>query len=283
MHPRRSHEPATWRGRCTSACLAVALLLTAAHAHAFVVAPAGRPGEYLKWGGSLAAGTPGGEVTWGFVAAGTPGSAACGPYCRGASLGELANYYPTPELDNHTLPAALTDPQAAFEAAFHAWSQVADLHFRYVGIDTSMRPFNDDAARSPMIRIGIFAFDGAWAYCTAAVAFAAPPNLGSIAGDIFLNANVGFQRSNVPDGHEVLDFPAGGGLHLTDLQLLALHEVGHAIGLGDSDAPQSVLFVGITDSASLRSHPAWRVPQPDDIAGARFLYGEKPKAGRISR
>jgi hypothetical protein len=271
------------RGRCASACLAVALSVTGGHAHAFVVAPAGRPGEYLKWGRSLAAGTPGGEVTWGLVAAGTPGGDACGPYCRGTSLGELANFYPTPALDNRTAPAALTEVQAAFQAAFDAWSQVADLQFRYVGIDTSMRPFNDDAASSPMIRIGIFAFDGTWAYSTAAVAFAAPPNLGSVAGDIFLNANVGFQRSRVPDGHEVLDFPAGGGLHLTDLQLLALHEVGHAIGLGDSDAPQSVLFVGITDSALLRSHPAWRVPQADDIAGARFLYGEKPKAALATR
>lgn len=242
-------------------------------AEAFVVAPTGRPGEYLKWGDSLAAGTPGGVVTWGFVAAGTPGSAACGPYCPGASLGELANFYPTPRLDHHQAPLALEDLRADFQAAFDAWSQVADLQFRYLGIDTSRRPVNDDAAGSPMIRIGIFAFGGTWAHCMAAAAFAAPPNLGSIAGDIFLNANVGFQRSDAPEGDALLDFPAGGGLHLSDIRMLALHEIGHAIGLGDSAEPRSVLCGGDASSASLRRRPAWRTPQADDIAGAQMLYG----------
>lgn len=277
MRPRRE-EQLTWRGRCAGACLVAALSAATLRAEAFVVAPASRAGEYLKWGRSLVAGTPGGVVTWGFAAAGTPGGAACVPYCRGTSLGELANFYPMPARDNHTEPLPLAELHAAFQAAFDAWSRVADVEFRYLGIDSSKRPFNDEAANTPMIRIGIFAFDGTWAHCMAAAAFAPPPNLGSIAGDILLNANVGFQRSNAPEGGPLPDFPVGGGLHLTDLRLLALHEVGHAIGLGDTTESQSVLCSDSPDSALLRRHPAWRGPQADDVAGARFLYGP-PRGG----
>lgn len=272
MRPRRE-EQLTWRRRCAGACLVAALSAAALRAEAFVVAPASRAGEYLKWGRSLVAGTPGGVVTWGFAAAGTPGSAACEPYCAGTSLGELANFYPMPARHNRTEPLPLAELHGAFQAAFDAWSRVAHVEFRYLGIDDSKRPFNDEAANTPMIRIGIFAFGGTWAHCMAAAAFAPPPNLGSIAGDIFLNANVGFQRSNAPEGGDLPDFPVGGGLHLTELRLLALHEVGHAIGLGDTAEPRSLLCSDSADSALLRHHPPWREPQADDVAGARFLYG----------
>ena len=269
----QSHEWRWLTGRCAGALLSVAAACVPTSSLAFVVTSTGKPDEYLKWGPSQLAGTPGGVVTWGFVAAGTPGSDACRHYCPGNSLGELPNFYAAPALHNRKTPLALEDLRSTFQAAFDAWSAVANVQFRYLGLDTSMKPINDPSATSPMIRIGIYAFDGLWAHCMAGAAFSAPPNAGSIAGDIFLNVNVGFQRSFAEADSEVQHFPAGNGLHMMDLSLLALHEVGHAIGLGDSAEPDSVLCSGDAPSASVRRQLLWRKPRADDVAGAQFLYG----------
>ncbi len=239
---------------------------------AYEVVAAQRDGEYLKWGASRRAGTGGGEVTWGFVAAGTPGGDHCGVFCPGASLGELPNFYADPRRGNTPQPLRIEHLQPVFQAAFDAWSAVADIRFRYVGVDASMRPMADPAARSPMIRIGIWRHAGLAAHFCAAAAF--PPGLkgGIGSGQIYLNANVGYQLSDEPEGSRLQDFPLGGGLHMTDLLLLALRETGHTIGLADSLDADSMMCRGDA-SATLRPTLLWRHPRADDIAGARFLYG----------
>jgi hypothetical protein len=259
--------------------VAAAGLLEAAPVRSFEVVSAGPPGEYLKWGASKRAGTSGGEVTWGFVAAGTPGTDYCDPYCRGESLGALPHFYPSPRQDNHTAALPIDQLQPIFQAAFDAWSAVADIHFRYVGIDISLAPIDDPAVTQPMIRIGIWRHAGLAAYFCAAVAY--PPGLrgsGAVA-HVFLNANVGYQLSHEAEGTRIDDFPHGGGLHMTDLYLLALRETGHTIGFADSNASESVMCRGDA-SATLRPTPLWRGPRADDIAGARFLYGAPAPRGR---
>jgi hypothetical protein len=236
------------------------------------VTPGLQPGEWLKWGASGLAGTPGGEVTWGFVAEGTPGSDYCGHYCRGTSLAALPNFYPNPDRDNGTAPMTLSGLQPVFQAAFNAWSAVADVQFRYAGIDDSRRPINDTAATRPMIRIGIYRFDGMAAYFVAAATFAPPPNGRTGAGDLLLNANVGYQRSVAAQDQPLLAFPAGGGLHMSDLYQLALHEIGHALGLGDTMDADAVLWGG-GPSPACAPACVWREPRADDVAGAQFLYG----------
>jgi hypothetical protein len=131
--------------------------------------------------GSNVAGTPGGVATWGFVAAGTPGTSACGSYCIGSRVDLLPNFYATPDRDNRTTPTTLVNIQAAVQAAF-----------------------------------------------------------------------VGFQLSSAPEDSELQPFPVGNGLHMTDVYMLALHEIGHAIGLGDSAVADSVLCNADPSSASLR-------------------------------
>lgn len=246
--------------------------MQAASSCAFEVVSAGSPGEYLKWGASKRAGTSGGEVTWAFVAAGTPGSAHCSPYCPGESLGALPHFYPSPRTDNQTAAMPIEHLQPIFQAAFDAWSAVADVRFRYLGVDDSLAPIEGPAAPVPMIRIGIWRHAGLAAYFCAEVAY--PPGLrgSSATAYVFLNANVGYQLSHEAEGSRIDDFPRGGGLHMTDLYLLALRETGHTIGLADSTAAASVMRRGDA-SATLRPTAMWRSPRADDIAGARFLYG----------
>ena len=191
----------------------------------------------------------------------------------GKSVDSVPNFYATPERDNRTTPTTLLSLRAAIQAAFDTWSSVADVQFQYVGVDHSMKPINDPTATSPQIRIGVYSFGGLWSHCLAGAAFAAPPNVGTVAGDIFLNANVGFQLSNAPEGSELLSFPLGDGLHMMDVYLLALHEIGHAIGLGDSGDADSVMCNADPSSASLRRQYLWHKLGADDIAGAQFLYG----------
>lgn len=258
-----------------AALVALAALLEARPVRSFEVVATASPGEYLKWGASRRAGTSGGEVTWGFAAAGTPGTDHCAPYCAGDSLDALPHFYPSPRRDNLTVAMPLAQLQPIFQAAFDAWSAVADIRFRYVGIDTSRAPVGDPAATQPMIRIGIWRHAGLAAYFCAAVAY--PPGLGgrSEVAHVFLNANVGYQLSDEAEGSRIDDFPRGGGLHMTDLYLLALRETGHTIGLADSKASESVLCRG-DESATVRPTLLRRTPRADDIAGARFLYGAPP-------
>jgi hypothetical protein len=248
---------------------------------AYEVIPTGRPNEYRKWGPSNLAGTCGGVVTWGFLAAGTPGSRYCGIFCEGRSSDSLPNFYTNPETSNTASAVTLVSLQPVVQSAFDTWSSVADIQFRYVGVDTSMKPINDPTALSPMIRIGAYAFGGFIAFFTAGAAFSPPPNGGTGAGDIFCNTNVGFQLASSADGTRLQDFPVGGGLHMTDVYELALHEIGHALGLGNSTDPDAVMWRGL-GSPTLNPVYKRRGLAADDMAGARFLYGsarscESPK------
>ena len=65
-------------------------------------------------------GTGGGVVTWGFLAAGTPGSDYRAIYCVGKSLDTLRNFYASPRVGNETVARTLPSLQPAIQAAFDA-------------------------------------------------------------------------------------------------------------------------------------------------------------------
>ena len=91
-----------------------------------------------------------------------------------------------------------------------------------------------------------YPFDGAGGVL-AHTFYPAPPNPEPIAGDLHLDA----------------DEPWRSGANV-DLYSVALHEAGHALGLGHSDRPGSVMYPYYKLSTGLTD---------DDIAGIRALYG----------
>lgn len=252
--------------------LAAALIAcsVAAPAAAFETFPGGG-GDVLKWGASNTPGTPGGIVTWGFMAAGTPGSAYCADACPGNSTLDLPNFYANPGSSNATSTLNLLTLQSTLQAAFDQWSTVADITFQYVGIDNSLAPINAPGATTPMIRIGAFAM----ANFSGAVGYAPPPNGGTGAGELLFNTNVGYQMSSGAEGSALQQFPAGGGFYMNDVVGLALHEIGHTLGLAHSTDLTSVMCGWPATTCDNLDTVTQRL-KADDIAGAQFLYGIAP-------
>lgn len=193
----------------------------------FVLSPTS-PG---KWG-PPAMGT-GATVTWSIMSAGVTTDA-------GVSV----------SLDS-IMPVGYFD---VIQAAFDAWSAVANITFSYV-IDNGVA-FNAGGT-SADIRIGAHLFDGPSG--TLAHGYYPPSNGTSAAGDIHF------------DSSETWKIGFGGGGF--DVFQVAAHEIGHAIGLNHTAVPASLMNAFYTEDFSGL--------QADDIAGAQFIYGapiEVPEA-----
>ncbi len=260
-----------------SGLLVAAWLSCATAAQAYSVIPQGGS-NYNKWGASLVSGTPGGVVTWGFMAAGTPGSAYCSDACPGVSTLSLPNFYADPANNNVTSSISLLSLQSTLQAAFDKWSAVANVSFQFVGTDSSGLPINDPAATSPMIRVGAFSFNNSF---SAAVGYSPPPNGGTGSGDLLFNTAVGFQLASGAEGSALQLYPAGGGYYMNDINGLALHEIGHTLGLLHTNDASAVMCGYPTASCSNLNQVTQQL-RADDIAGAQFLYGPAapvPEAG----
>lgn len=203
----------------------VAALTAPMAASAYVLGPTS-PG---KWG-SPVFGT-GATVTWSLMPTGT----SCTQEFAGCTITSFADFMPV-------------GWQAAVQAAFDAWSAVADLTFIQVADDGAA--FNT-ATTSGDIRIGLHAFDGPGG--TLAHGYYPPNNGLTAAGDIHFDIaelwKVGF-----------------GGPGFDIFQVLA-HELGHALGLAHTGVPSSLMNPFYTE--------AFSGPQADDIAGMQFIYGAR--------
>jgi len=147
-----------------------------------------------------------------------------------------------------TLPSKLdpTATQGEIVRALAEWASYTNLSFTE-GSDPS-------ADRNVDIKFASGAHGDAYPFTGAAGMLAhtfypAPPNSEPIAGDMHLNADENWQI-----GSDI------------DVFSVALHEAGHALGLGHTDNPESVMYPYYHIQTGLSA---------DDIAGIQALYGSK--------
>jgi hypothetical protein len=202
---------------------ALALPLTAS---AFVLGPT-TPG---KWG-SPVLGT-GASITYSFMPTGT----SCAIEFAGCTVAALSDFMPAGYLTQ-------------IQAAFSAWSGVANLTFTQVADDGAAV---NAATTSGQLRFGGHTFDGPFGVL--AHGFYPPNNGNTIAGDMHFDPAEAWKTSF-------------GGAGISIFQVTA-HELGHALGLDHTAVSNSLMNPFYTE--------AFSGPQADDIAGMRFLYGAVP-------
>jgi hypothetical protein len=181
-----------------------------------------------KWG-SAAQGTPGGTITYSFMGNGISFSGE--GFGNSVALTSLPNFQ----------PCFITKIQNAFAT----WQVVANINF--VQVTDNGAPF-DSANAVGDIRIGVHAFDGPSGLL--AHAYYPPPNGTSAAGDIHF------------DSAENWSCNTSG----TDIGIVALHEIGHSLGLGHENTTTVAVMDPIYNSSITTL-------QADDINGVESIYG----------
>jgi len=201
-------------------------------------------------------------ITWGFVPDGTamdPGFPLA-PEATGTS-----NVSALRAAVDATYGAGAFDE--ALARAFETWELVAGVSF--VGpLDDTGQPLGAPGATAPDLRIAAFAaVPGSGFEWVGAVGYGPPGDdlhfPDPVAGDIVFNLTNVFR---IFPGAEGAPFDTFGN----DLEGLFLHELGHAaMGLGHpADGPDEVMFVGEGCCLAIN-----RIPSPDDIQGAKTVYG----------
>jgi hypothetical protein len=194
-----------------------------------------------KWGGS-ALGSPGGTVTWSLM----PDETAIAPAEDGADTSGLFA----------TMPSGF---KAEFERALNTWASAAPISFAEVTDDgTAFNAGPPDpqgvGATFGDIRFGTHHLGGVNGG-TLAHGFFPPVNGDSASGDIHFDE---------------LDTWTIGGVGGFDVFSVALHELGHALGLGHSADASAVMYPfysGIVSGLAA-----------DDLAGISALYAPEPSA-----
>lgn len=231
------------------------------HAHGYFEPDGLHAEEYSLGGTSSAPGVPG---KWGPAVLGTGATVTWSIIDGGVSLNN-AIYFASPGPGQPSQQQTYTGNSVALgsfmsfdylgqiQAAFNAWSAVANITFEYrLDSGSAFNSFDFPAGSQPNIRIGAFPMGASSSLSsTLAVGYAPPMNGITAAGDIHLNSNKLFE----------IGF-AGAGY---DLFQVVAHEIGHAIGLGHSDTSSALMYAFYQETFS--------GPQADDVNGARYLYG----------
>jgi hypothetical protein len=138
------------------------------------------------------------------------------------------------------------------ERAFLEWARYANISFTPADGEAAARSI--DILFAAGAHGDAYAFDGPGGVL-AHTFYPAPPNTETVAGDMHFDAS---ENWNV--GQDI------------DLFSVALHETGHALGLGHSDNPSAVMYPYYRMSAGLTA---------DDINAVQSLYGPSGAAPPI--
>ena len=143
--------------------------------------------------------------------------------------------------------------QAAFEKAAALWSAYANINLALVpdnGAPIGATGNQQDDPNFGDIRFAMIPQQSG----TLAYAFLPPPfNGGSDAGDIVFNSNIAWQVNNN-----------------YDVETVAFHEIGHALGLEHSSTSSALMYAYYNGIKQL--------PTADDISGIQSIYGAYPAA-----
>jgi hypothetical protein len=146
---------------------------------------------------------------------------------------------------------ATADWQAQFGKAFAVWEKVANVNFSLVsdnGANLGVSGNQQNDARFGDIRIGGYAMSGS----ILAVAYLPPSaNGGTDAGDLFINTSQSWQINGTT----------------YDLMTVAIHEIGHALGMAHSTDTSAAMYPAYTTTKE--------AVDSDDIAGIRSLYNSR--------
>ena len=138
---------------------------------------------------------------------------------------------------------------AILDAAAY-WETVANINFTVItdnGSPTSTGSYQQGDPSKGDIRIGGYAMAGT----TLAYTIAPPPANGdSSSGDIFFNT---YAQYGGPGGY--------------DLQTVAVHELGHALGLGHSTDSTAAMYATYLGTKAM--------PYADDVAGIQAIWGPR--------
>jgi predicted Zn-dependent protease len=168
-----------------------------------------------------------------------PASKPGGPEAFRTAAGRWDHTNLTYHFVNFSPDLPVNDQKRMIERAFQQWAEVTPLTFTEVStgadIDIMFRPAyhgDDDPFDGPS---GVLAH-----------AFFPPPNGGRIAGDLHFDED---EEWRDPFLHQV-----------------ALHELGHSLGLRHSEVEDAVMWPWFAPKNDLR---------PDDIAGIQSKYGPR--------
>lgn len=223
--------------RCAMAAIG---LLVAFNANAFLTLGQTSfisPFEF-KWGDSNQAGTPGGTVSYSFL----PDRTDCSRLLQSEALGRSC-------LTDDAASTFGLNYESIFANAFDAWSQWANIDFVQVADDGSPSGRDGLLSSTGSIRIGASRYDQR-VLGFASARFDRSVGGKGLDGDILLNGSFRSDFNHNP----------------TFLLGLALHEIGHSLGLAHSNVFPSVMSQFGELLSELR---------PDDIAGIQFIYGAR--------
>jgi hypothetical protein len=226
-----------------------------------------------KWG-TPQHGTASDVITWSFMPDGTT------LHASHPLLGEVTGTSNLSDLRGRFGPGVF---EQVIQNAFNTWSEASQGRVTFLQVPDNGAPGggnsvnnNNPGSWAIDIRIGAFtASPGSGFSFVGAVGFGPPGDdtfpffQDGLAGDIIFNLS---QHFFVAPGNEGDIFYDGNGPYINDLEGLMLHELGHAaIGLGHPNS-------GIGEVMYVNDFPNCcnfinRQPSPDDIAGAREVYG----------